>query len=162
MVDVPLFLSPHPEKEAILKSVRHSQRKFFRCGKNHGSFGNQCRWNAFDKASGEYIIYLDDDDYLADNQVFETLNKVTAMWAIFPIMRCGQRWFCDPPGLMKTGSGMFIYKRETGERYPNIVGQPGYCADGHLVEALLKNHPYQALKDERPLMIYEKRGMGKE
>jgi glycosyltransferase involved in cell wall biosynthesis len=157
MIDVPLVTLP--EKRAIVESIPSDpRRKFFRCGKAHRNYGNTCRWNAFDKASGDYIIYLDDDDYLADSEVFRTLQQVTADWAIFPIMRCGNLWFCEPPGMGRTGSGMFLYKRALGVRYPDV---PDYSADGMLAEQLLK-YPYQALRDERPLMIYEKRGVGKE
>lgn len=155
MVDVPLVALP--EKRALIESLpKDSRRKIFRCGKQHRNYGNTCRWNAWDKVSGEYVIYLDDDDYLADENVFRTLEQVSAPWAIFPVMRCGEFWFHDPPGFCKTGSGMFIYKKELG-RYPDTAE---YCADGKLVEELTR-HPYQAVTD-RPLMIYEKRGLGKE
>jgi glycosyltransferase involved in cell wall biosynthesis len=157
MVDVPLVFDK--AKANALESIpKDPRRKIFRCGKAHRNYGNTCRWNAFDKASGDYIIYLDDDDYLADSRVFETLEKVTKTWAIFPILRVGIHWFIDPPGICKTGSGMFIYKRSTGLRYPDV---PDYSADGMLVESL-KQYEYQALPDERPLMIYEKASKGKE
>lgn len=155
MVDTPLVTQP--KKAALVKELAHPQRTFYRCGAQHRNYGNTCRWNAFDKAKGDYIIYLDDDDYLADDKVFETLDRVTADWAIFPVMRCGEYWFCDPPGFCKTGSGMFIYKRSLGHRYPSTAE---YCADGKLVEEL-RQYPYETVTD-RPLMIYEKRGLGKE
>jgi glycosyltransferase involved in cell wall biosynthesis len=156
MVDKPLVFDK--QAASIVESYpKDPRRKFNRCGRAHKNYGNTCRWNAFDKASGDYIIYLDDDDYLADDRVFETLNSVKAPWAIFPVMRCGQYWFKEPPGMCQTGSGMFIYKRELGLRYPDTYA---YTADGELVEQL-KQHPYQAVTD-RPLMIYEKRGLGKE
>lgn len=181
MVDVPLVFDKI-KRDTVESLTKHPRRKFVRCGQKHDDYGNTCRWNAFAKASGDYIIYLDDDDYLADERVFETLATVTAPWAIFPIMRCGERWFKDPPGLYKTGSGMFIYHRSLGLRYPcaahceehveildelkklhvhNTMKDHLYAADGMLVESL-KKYPYQALSTERPLMIYEKRGNGKE
>jgi glycosyltransferase involved in cell wall biosynthesis len=157
MVDVPLVFDKN--KSNIVESMSNDpRRKFFRCGQPHKNYGNTCRWNAFDKASGDYIIYLDDDDYLADDKVFETLEQVTKLWAIFPIMRCGNLWFCDPPGMCKTGSGMFIYRRFLGLKYPD---NDHYCADGELCEQL-KAFPYQSLGHERPLMIYEQRGLGRE
>jgi glycosyltransferase involved in cell wall biosynthesis len=156
MVDTPLVTQP--QKRVTVESMSGDpRRRFIRCGTSHKNYGNTCRWNAFDKTSGDYIIYLDDDDYLADDRVFETLESVKAPWAIFPVMRCGQYWFKEPPGMCQTGSGMFIYKRELGLRYPDTYA---YTADGELVEQL-KEYPYQAVTD-RPLMIYEKRGLGKE
>lgn len=155
MVDVPLIVLP--AKRAIVDSFpKDPRRKFYRCGKAHKNYGNTCRWNAWEKAKGDYILYLDDDDFYADERVFETLEQVTAPWAIFPCMRVGDYWFHDPPGLLKTGSNMFMHKRDIG-RYPNV---PDYCADGMLVEDL-KKYTYQAVTD-RPLTIYERANRGRE
>jgi glycosyltransferase involved in cell wall biosynthesis len=157
MVDVPLVFNP--EKQKIIDSISGDpRRKIFRCGAAHKNYGNTCRHNAFDKLKGDYILYLDCDDYLADDRVFETLEQVTKMWAIFPITRCGNLWFCDPPGMCKTGSGMFIYRRFLGLKYPDTSD---YTADGALVEQL-KAFPYQSLGHERPLVVYPQRGLGKE
>ena len=157
MVDVPLVFNP--EKQNIIDSISGDpRRKIFRCGVAHKNFGNTCRHNAFDKLKGDYVLYLDCDDYLADDHVFETLEQVTKMWAIFPIMRCGSRWFCDPPGLNKTGNGQYIYRRFLGLKYPD---NDHYCADGELVEQL-NAFPYQSLGHERELVVYPQRGNGKE
>ena len=156
-VDVPLVI--FPEKKKLIEELAKDPRvHVHRCGVQHRNYGNTCRWNAFEKANGDYIIYLDDDDYLADAEVFRTLQQVTADWAIFPIMRCGHRWFCEPPGMGRTGSGMFLYKKSLGLRYPD---NDHYCADGELAEQL-RAYPYQSLGHERPLMIYPQRGLGKE
>ena len=157
MVDVPLVFNP--EKQKIIDSISGDpRRKIFRCGTAHKNYGNTCRHNAFDKLTGDYILYLDCDDYLADDKVFETLEQVTKLWAIFPIMRCGSLWFCDPPGMCKTGSGMFIYRRFLGLKNTETSD---YKPDGALVEQL-KAFPYQSLGHERPLLVYEQRGLGKE
>lgn len=156
-IDVPLVFDK--EKTERLNNLPDDPRiKIHRCGKNHGDFGNHCRRQALDRAKGDYIIYLDDDDYLADDRVFETLEQVTKMWAIFPIMRCGSRWFCDPPGLNKTGNAMYLYRRFLGLKYPD---NDHYCADGELVDQL-NAFPYQSLGHERELVIYPQRGNGKE
>lgn len=179
-IDVPIVFDTKARK--LLDSLKHPQRKFYRCGKKHQDYGNTCRWNAFEEATGDYIIYLDDDDYLARPDVFADLATVTAPWAIFPIMRCGEHWFKDSPGLYKTGSGMFIYRRDTGVRYPCLehceqhveileglkkahvhdsMATHLYAADGMLVEELKSKYPYESFPDWEPALIYEARGNGK-
>jgi glycosyltransferase involved in cell wall biosynthesis len=181
MVDVPLII--HPEKRAFLSRLGNDpRRKIFRCGKAHRDYGNTCRYNAGAKASGDYVLYLDDDDYYADNRVFETLNQVTAPWAIFPTMRWGAHYSVDPPGWNRSGSGMFMHKRviarypcfehhdehkafieKVRPLYPNMQYKDRlYAADGLLAEWLKDHYPYQSLNHERPLTIYEQKGAGKE
>lgn len=158
-VDTPLITQP--KKKALIDSLpnKDSRIKITRCGVRHGFYGNRCRNLAFDRVQGTYIIYVDDDDYLSDDRVFETLEQVTASWAIWPVVRCGEYWFNDPPGMCKTGSGHFMYRRDTGLRYP---ANENYSADGELVEALKAAYPYQSLARERPLLVYPQRGLGKE
>lgn len=180
MIDVPLIVNP--VKRALVESIpKDPRRKFIRCGTPHKDFGNTCRWNAWEKTSGDYILYLDDDDYYADERVFETLNEVTEAWAIFPSLRRGEYWLQDPPGMLKTGSNMFMHKREVG-RYPcaehcdehkaiidhlkkihphDSMHSHMYAADGMLVEYLKSKHRYQVVTG-RPLTIYETDNRGKE
>lgn len=180
MIDVPLIVNP--EKRAIVESIpKDPRRKFFRCGKSHKDYGNTCRWNAWEKASGDYCLYIDDDDRYADENVFKTLEQVIQPWAIFPCMRNGEYWLQDPPGMLKTGSNMFMHRRGIG-RYPceahcedhqDIISHLKkihphdsmhdhlYAADGLLVEYLKSRHPYQVVQG-RPLTIYEKANRGRE
>lgn len=92
---------------------------------------------------------MDDDNYFSDANVLEDLKVVDKPWAIFPMLRFGGRFFNDPPGIRKTDSGSILVKRELGP-WPKLSQ---YDADGVFVEQLLKNHPYQALPDSRPLII---------
>ena len=148
-------------ENTIPLEMHHPQRKFLRCERNHNNWGNTCRFNAWMHATGEYIYYLDDDNYLADDRVLETLKSVTADWAIFPILKTqwgGLHFFCPPLRGCSDG-GSFIAKREIG-RWPecpimtNVIdGRVGYDADGQLIEHLRRNYPYQAIMT-RPLMVY--------
>lgn len=174
-VDVPLII--HPEKRKIIESLPKDPRiKIHRCNKNHHDYGNSCRYALHDKAVGDYICYLDDDDMYADNEVLETLNQVTYPWATFPTMRWGSFYSVDPPGFNKSGSGMFIHRREIG-RYPckdhceihqEFMKKAKkefphhdllYAADGLLAQYLYENYPYQRLEC-RPLTIYQKSNRG--
>jgi glycosyltransferase involved in cell wall biosynthesis len=175
MIDVPLIVNK--QAAAIVESIpKDPRRKFIRCGKQHKDYGNTCRWNAWERASGIFCIYIDDDDMYADNEVLETLNQVTAPWATFPTMRWGAFYSVDPPGFNRSGSGMFIHRREIG-RYPckehceihqEFMKKAKkefphhdllYAADGLLAQYLYENYPYQRLEC-RPLTIYQKSNKG--
>src|ERR1700677_1888333 len=67
----------------IPAEIVHPQRKILYCKTNHNNYGNTCRWNACEHATGDYLYYLDDDNYFMDDNVLETLKIVTGDWAIF-------------------------------------------------------------------------------
>jgi glycosyltransferase involved in cell wall biosynthesis len=142
-----------PEKQAILDTIApHSQRHFYRCSKQHvPDFGNHARHEAFTFATGEYICQIDDDDYYADENVLKTLECVTAVWAIYPVLARNTRCHRNPPGIGMTGSAMFIYRRDTGISFAE---NDHYSADGEVVEQLKAKYPYQSLDRERELVIY--------
>jgi glycosyltransferase involved in cell wall biosynthesis len=143
-----------PVKQAILDSLKKDpRRKIVECSrKNHAcDFGNFARREGYEHATGEYMCQIDDDDLYADNDVLRTLECVTGVWAIYPVLARGKREHRDPPGIGLTGSAMFIYRRDTGIKFPDNCD---YSADGQVVEALKKLYPYQALPKVRPLVIY--------
>jgi O-antigen biosynthesis protein len=92
---------------------------------------------------------LDDDNYLVDNEVLEDLRDVDSQWVIFPILRYGERFFNDPPGIGKTDTGSFIIKREIGQ-WPALTS---YDADSKFAAALAEKYPYKALPEMRPLIV---------
>ena len=145
MVDVPLVFNK-TKREFIESIPAHPQRRIIRCGKAHKNFGNTCRRNGCKLAQGDYILYLDDDDTYADEQVLETLKEVTAAWAIFPCSRVGVYWLFEPPGIDKTGSAMFTHRRDTGVMYHDPE-EPGYheymktVQDGKFYEQLIVDYP---------------------
>jgi glycosyltransferase involved in cell wall biosynthesis len=148
VVDLPASEYCHRLHE--LTSLDDPRRVFAFCGERHNDFGNTCRRSAWELAQGEYVLYLDDDDHLADDGVFRELERVTYPWAVFPALRHGERFFNLPPGLNRTGTAMFIAKREICQF---IKGKNEYAADGLLVERLAANFPYQALEQSRPLCV---------
>ena len=147
------------EQWAIIDSIKHPQRRIIRCMKTHPKdFGNAARREAFDLATGDYILQIDDDDYYADDKVFETLRCVTKPWAAFPVLAFGKRCHRKPPALYLTGSAMFMYRRDTGCKFPDNAD---YSADGQLVEELKSKFEYETLDDCRELVIYEKANHGR-
>lgn len=142
-----------PEKQVILDGITpHPQRRFLRCSKKHvPDFGNHARHEAYMFATGEYICQIDDDDFYADKDVLKTLECVTAVWAIYPVLARNKRCHRNPPGIGQTGSAMFIYRRDTGISFAE---NDHYAADGEVVEQLKAKYPYQSLDQERELVIY--------
>jgi len=132
----------------ILVQIYRSHRLIIHCGLPHGNFGNTCRHNAWEFAEGEYLLYLDDDNWLSDDHVLEDLNVVVTPWALFPILRHGNRFFTDPPKCCHVDTANVVVSRDIG-RWPDI---PDYTADGQFVESLLK-YPYQAFPDFRTIVV---------
>lgn len=149
------------EKRKILETIKfHPNRRFHHTVKPHvKDFGNTSRREAFDIAKGDYILQIDDDDYYADKDVFKTLEQVTATWAVFPVLAFDKRCHRKPPAIGLTGSAMFMYRRDTGLKFPDNAD---YSADGQLVEALKAKYEYQSLDDVRELAIYPKANHGRE
>jgi glycosyltransferase involved in cell wall biosynthesis len=164
-VDVPLIVNP--EARSIIESIpKDSRRRFVRCGLRHNDYGNTCRHNLWDIAKGDYILYLDDDNFLAHPDALASLDKVVEDWAIFPMQRMGERFYCNPPEWGKTDTANFLIRREHA-RWPNIRSEIGsfgmnsaYCADWKLVESL-KNRTCQALPELEPVVVMERSNRGK-
>lgn len=124
-----------------------------------GDYGNTPKAKGFDLASGEYVMYLDDDDFYlpAIESVLEAVvRNERPTWGVFPIMRFGQLFYHLPPGLGHTTSNQFFYRRDTGLRFPteDLINGDIYTADGTLIERLKALYPYVAVRS-RPLAVVE-------
>lgn len=148
VVDSPQDALSDNQRQAIASVRRCDNRAFFYCDRRHNNYGHTCRHQIWSRAQGEYILYVDDDDYLADRNVLATLDSVTLPWAVFPVLRHGHRFLHLPPGTMKTGTGMFIHRREIG-RWPD---SDSYSADGAFVDDLVAKYPWEVV-DSRPLVV---------
>jgi glycosyltransferase involved in cell wall biosynthesis len=140
--------------------------QFTICGIKHQNYGNSCRHAAWEMANGHWLIYLDDDNYLADEMILRDMRQAIEWnvvmsssemrWFLFPILRHGHRFFSDPPGLCHTDTANFVVKREIG-RWPD---GPEYTMDGIFVEQLKAKYPYKSFPDFRPIVVMEKSGEG--
>jgi hypothetical protein len=139
-----------------LGTLAHPQRTILTCSREHRNYGHGCRHDFLLEGhwQEDYILHLDDDDFLADPGVLQTLaNTVTAEWAIFPVHRSGS-WFYDPkPGFCRTTISSYVLRsdcaREAG--FPDA----GDGADSQYVEDVLVArwpHP-QMLGDQRHLVV---------
>lgn len=145
-----------PSQSKVISSIsKHSNRIFLHCSVRHKNYGHTCRHHSWARSRGEYILYVDDDDYFADNGVLEVLDSVTQLWAVFPVVKWRQKWLAVPPRMGATGTGMFLHRKEIG-RWPD---SDLYEADGLFVTELVEKYPYQVL-ESRPLVVQPKSSCG--
>lgn len=145
-----------PAQRELVESVRHPQRLVRFCEVSHRNFGNTCRHNAFREVTGDYLLYMDDDDvYLGE--AFETLNREIGdeMWGVFPVERFGHVFFNIPPGHSMTCSNQFFCKPL--HPWPDNAS---YCADGEFVDFLRETYPYLVVNSE-PLAQVRAIGSGR-
>jgi hypothetical protein len=158
VVDIP-FKELTKEQKSRLEAIARSgdNRVVGFCNKRHMNYGNTCRHLVAPKLEGEYVIYMDDDDYFADNEVLQTLSTVKAEWCVFPIMRYGSVYLQLPPASCSTGNAMFMHRRSLAV-YPDVNI---YESDGVLVEELKRIVPPEILHC-RPLTVMEKSNYGRD
>lgn len=91
------------------------RRRIFECNPEHRNWGNRCRYEMWEKATGDWIIYLDDDDILYENcldRVARWVNdNTTHDWGYFAIKLGAGKFFHYPPqGGLITGGQVFHRK----------------------------------------------------
>ncbi len=82
------------------------------CEEEHNRWGNPCRHNMWAEATGDWIIYLDDDDILYPGALEVIANSIALEpdkdWGYFQIMLGPNIFFHDPPqGGLITGGQIF-------------------------------------------------------
>jgi hypothetical protein len=142
--------------DELIAQIQHPQREIFLCGQKFGHYGNHARWMAWEKATGTYCIYCDDDNYLAHDHALEDIAVALEsanypQWGIFPMWRHSGIFFCDPPGLCMSDTLNLVVKRDIG-RWLDIEARE---ADGHLIEALKAKYPYVMFPNVKPIGIME-------
>ena len=146
----------------LVESVCHSsERLMIMLGRRFGNYGNPARNRAWKYVRGCYIHYLDDDNRMADPNALQRIHDCLVQdrepdWAIFPIMRHGQRFFSDPPGNCATDTANMVIKREIGQ-WPD---GPEYTMDGLFCDQLKHNYAYSAFPDVDPIVVMEKSSLG--
>ena len=128
-------------QRGVPKFLLDDRRQWSTCGTDHRDFGNTCRRNAYGTARGEYVIYLDDDNYLADEHALERIavslyTEHLPDWAIFPILRRGARFFSADPRRRKTDTANMVLRRPIAQ-WP---ATKEYEADGILADYLREKY----------------------
>jgi glycosyltransferase involved in cell wall biosynthesis len=141
-----------------LDELRHPNRTFLVSGRRHHDVGNTARHLAYDHIAGDYVIGLDDDNYLLHDRVLEVLAGALdgSDWAVYPIVAGGSWFFLDPPGRGRTDQAQMVYRpviRGQEVRYPRVQD---YDGDGLLCEWLKSLAPPRMLGGVGPLVMYER------
>lgn len=149
-----VMVDSQPANYELLDRISHAGRRVFHCPSPHHNYGNTCRHEAWQYATGDYILHLDDDNLLADQHVLRDI--ATAIEdagfpeiAVFPIERHGQWFYSVPPRLCHTDTANLVVKREIA-RWPDI---PDYTADGIWAERLVVDHGYTGFQYFRPIVV---------
>jgi glycosyltransferase involved in cell wall biosynthesis len=155
VVDIPAH-EILPEQQSLIESIQHPNRLIHFCETAHKNFGNNCRHQAFAYVTGDYLLYMDDDDVYI-GEAFEVLNReiTDEVWGVFPVERFGQIFFNIPPAICHTTSNQFFYR----PLYP-WPDNDSYIADGELIELLREHHPYLVVNSV-PLARVTTQGMGR-
>lgn len=132
-------------------------------GLRHNDYGNTPRWAAWRFAAGNYICWLDDDNWLADKFSLERLADALFRAnfpdvAFIPMLRMGQVFMPPTPPIVGTvDTANIVVKREIG-RWP-LDG--GYEADGKFAAHLAANHKCAYLPHLPPTIVMEKSNHGR-
>jgi glycosyltransferase involved in cell wall biosynthesis len=148
----------------ILDAIAHPQRTIIQCSNPHKNGGNSCRHNAYPFITGDLVIYLDDDNTLADHRVladigFAMESAQMPAWGIFPILRLGSVFYSDPPRSCHTDTLNMVFRHDHA-LWPDT---DAYGSDGVMLEGLIAcDVPYAAFPDFRPIAVLPKISFGKE
>jgi SAM-dependent methyltransferase len=119
----------------------HPQRKVRVCRTPHNNVGNSCRCNAWPLITGDYILYLDDDNYYHSRSLALLAEAIMRMeprpeWGVFPMVRLGQVFFNISPGKNRTDTGQFFHKPIIHGKEIRYLPLSEYNADGEMVDRL--------------------------
>jgi glycosyltransferase involved in cell wall biosynthesis len=145
----------------LFNKYNNNNRKVINSIEKKGDFANYNRGYACDFASGEYITYIDDDDWYI-NDTFAKLNDALNLYnsigkdptfVFYPCLRLGQRFLNLPPARCMTVSCQYIHKR-IKDGHPikfasHLNGQVGgYIADGEWIETMANTYDYMVYDNE--------------
>src|ERR1700690_3994298 len=98
VIDMPRLNMTENQREILASISPKENRSYFFCDRRHNNYGHTCRHLIWEKAKGDYILYIDDDDYLAHDAAVRSLDSVVGTWAVFPVLRHGKLFFNLPRG----------------------------------------------------------------
>lgn len=140
------------------EGLAHPNREFHHFLERHNDGGSFARNQAHQYISGDYVLYLDDDDYYKPNAL-ETLDKNIKgeIFGIFPIHYCGRPHFLQiPPGENRTSICQYYHKPFDDKglplAYPNVRK---YSIDSWFAGDLAKKYGYKVIESE-DLVVVEK------
>ena len=151
----------------LLVKIQHPNRRIYRCHEPHKNFGNTCRHNAWKKCKGDYIGYLDDDDYMvrgALSRIVDGLGSRMPDAFVFPAHRYGEKFFNLPPASCMTVTGQYFHRHYAKGmiiRWPRVkIGDMGYLYDGQFIESIKKITEFTPICEDYSLVVVEESNHG--
>jgi glycosyltransferase involved in cell wall biosynthesis len=135
----------------LLNSVTHPHRMVLGLPLRYFNFGNTPRHIGWRLAKGDYCLYLDDDNYFTHDDALQEISQHLEShpeWAVFPILRFGQRFFSSDPRNCHVDSANMVIRRDIAQ-WPN---RDDYTADGILADELKTQYPVSAFPNVKPII----------
>lgn len=139
---------------SLLSKIQHPQRAIKQCLTEHNNGGNTCRHEAWHDATGDYTLYLDDDNFLAHNEALQQIHAALVdndlpQVAFFPILRHGGLFVpVGTPRSCHVDTANLVVKREIGQ-WPDI---PDYTSDGIFITKLVDEYPWITFHNVPPIV----------
>ena len=142
------------------------RRKIRPCLVEHNTWGNSCRHNLWAEATGDWILYLDDDDILYPGALAEVAQAIEANpgldWGYFAIKLGTNKFFNYPPGGGLITGGQIFHRRilldgSEGRWYDN----GNYGADWDLIYQRFVKPERTPILIDKVLGELPKHGVGK-
>ena len=158
--------APTPMQADVLECLSGIRRNVIYLGKRHNDYGNLARNTAWEHATGDYIMYLDDDDYYMPNALETIAAKLKELpklpdFAVFNCTRMGQQFFHWPPRIEYTCSCQYVHKRViNGNPVKWPTHDSTYQSDGRFLESL-KTIAEPVRLDTPQLVVVDTQSMGR-
>jgi hypothetical protein len=141
-----------------LSWMSNPRRRVYHCPERHNDSGSSCRaWVIRKHARGEFVIYVDDDDYLMPYATQELERQVFLEFGVYPVLLGGEHWLRLPPGECRTPTCGMWHKRKVGEE---ILAPPApqrhYTEDSRWAGELAARFGHQVI--EGPHLAVVERG----
>lgn len=151
--------------------LHNEHTRYIMCGMGHNDYGNTPRNHAGNGALGEYICYLDDDDYYIDCNVLNGIMRRMEdggwpIWGILPLKFVfedgnSRVMIGTPVQRGNCGTGHIVHKREVNGEQVRFPARPEYDADGYFVEDMKKRYGDPLQLGSEPLIVVNGASRGK-
>ena len=145
------------------KTTYPKQKRVF-TGQNYNDFGHTPRKIGWEACSGDYIVYIDTDDYYAPEALEEIAKGIKAYdypaFLFFPCNRLGARFFNHPRTRFIT-SIQYAHKRIDSNNNGISFTSGGYNHDNAWLYEMTNKHDFAMHDTEKELVFVDVIGNGK-
>lgn len=121
------------------------RRKVINCPEAHKTYGHTCVHDAWEYATGDWIVYLDDDDILYEyclSTIEAAVRGRSEEWGYFNILRLGHPFLNIPPACGSITGGQIFHRKYVAGNPVRWCQVALYEGDWELIERVLLEHPY--------------------